>query len=421
MPPPLRRATRWPGRSARSRRRSPGPTWSAAAPTPASRCWRPPGWLRAPTTSRASTRPPSPRSARSWPAPAPAAPPPTSSPSTSRPATRSRTRPPPAWSTAAPSTPGPAPRSRSDGGSGELDLQPEGHDAAHVAADLVADLEGPETLGALALEVVQGRDLDRAVGAAQVVAEAAAAVVQGDRLAAGRRGRDHADHQVADGGVAHVHAHLQAGDGPGLADVQGHGRGLEVGDGLAEAARDDQPVGRLRDGQPGRGLGVEAAVAVPGAVALGRPLAVLEVDAVARPAQDVLDLVPAQIGVPGQHQRGHPGRPRAGAGGAAEGVGVVALRVVAARAGDVGGPDPGGERRRAPLGGEGEVVAGEGAEHGVAEVAVDAALAAVVAGGNGQDLLVAGVAVQVDRLVAVAGGEQHNAALAPATLGDRVV
>ena len=82
---------------------------------------------------------------------------------------------------------------------------------------------------------------------------------------------------------------------------------------------------------------------------------------------------------------------------------------------------PGVSGAGAPLGGEGEVVAGEGAEHGVAEVAVDAALAAVVAGGHGQDLLVAGVAVQVDRLVAVAGGEQHHAALAPATLGDRVV
>ena len=70
---------------------------------------------------------------------------------------------------------------------------------------------------------------------------------------------------------------------------------------------------------------------------------------------------------------------------------------------------------------EAEVVAGEGAPDGLAEVAVDAALAAVVAGGHGDHLLVAGVAVVVDALVAVAGREQDRRSPCRRGRGDGVV
>src|SRR5262245_34792498 len=78
-------------------------------------------------------------------------------------------------------------------------------------------------------------------------------------------------------------------------------------------------LARERDGR----LGVDAAVPVLAAVPLGVVLARPVVDPVARAADDVLDLLPGEVGIAVEDQGGDAGDAGAGAGGPAEGVRVV--------------------------------------------------------------------------------------------------
>jgi hypothetical protein len=71
--------------------------------------------------------------------------------------------------------------------------------------------------------------------------------------------------------------------------------------------------------------------------------------------------------------------------------------------------------------GPSEVITGEGAKDGAPEVAVDAALAPVVAGSDRQYSLVAGIAVVIHAFVAVAGREEHHAAQAVPAMRDGIV
>src|SRR5258705_4674926 len=125
----------------------------------------------------------------------------------------------------------------------------------------------------------------------------------------------------------------------------------------------------------------------------------------------------------GEDEGSDAGRAGGGAARPAEAIRIVAKGislghlpgVVAGRAHVVRGPDAGSQSWRHRL------VAREAAPDGVAEIAVRALLAQVVAGGDGHHLGVAGVAVVADGLVAVARREAHHAALSAAPLVHREV
>ena len=73
------------------------------------------------------------------------------------------------------------------------------------------------------------------------------------------------------------------------------------------------------------------------------------VDAVAAQPEQLFDLIPTKLRIPGDHQSRNPGSTGTGAGGSAEGVRVVsggitialAARIVTAGSRNVGGPDSG--------------------------------------------------------------------------------
>ena len=174
----------------------------------------------------------------------------------------------------------------------------------------------------------------------------------------------------------------------------------------------------MRHGRPDGLLCIEPAVTVQPAMTIRVILAALLVDLVAGASQDILDFVPAKRWIAREHQRCHARRPRAGTGGAAERIREVAGAVPDSPR-TIGSPDPRRQRCGPTL--CREVVTGKGAEDGVAEVAVDAASASVVAGGNGQYIFIASIAVVIYALVTVARREEHHAALTIPASGGGVV
>jgi len=68
-----------------------------------------------------------------------------------------------------------------------------------------------------------------------------------------------------------------------------------------------------------------------------------------------------------------------------------------------------------------KIAAGEGTPHGLAEVAVHASLAPVIARRHGDHLAVARVTVELDGFVPVPGGEENHAALSTTTIRDGIV